>query len=141
MTEGKSGRNWREIVTPEWSLAILIHVIVLQILYIFLILRPNGETLNTIILNTSTALPIFTFIAVILMEIWEVAWEVIMLAKILFEKLEYRRLEKARLKGLAEGLAEGLSEAQKKHAEWVEWAKNGQDKPQPKPPKAPETDS
>ena len=137
MNEGKSGRNWREIVTPGWSLAILIHVIVLEILYVFLILRPNGETLNTIILNTSAALPIFTFIAVILMEMWEVAWEVIMLVKILFEKLEYRRLEKARLKGLAEG----LSEAQKKHAEWVEWAKNGQDKPQPKPPKAPETDS
>ena len=70
------------------------------------------------------------------MEMWEVAWEIIMLVKRLFEKLEYRRLEKARLKGLAEG----LSEAQKKHAEWVEWAKNGQDKPQPKPPKAPETD-
>ena len=46
-------------------------------------------------------------------------------------------LEKARL----EGLAEGLSEAEKKHAEWVEWAKNGQDKPQPKSSKAPETDS
>lgn len=137
MTEGKSGRNWREIVTPEWSLAILIHVIVLEILYVFLLLRPNGETLNTIILNTGAALPIFTFIAVILMEIWEVAWEVIMLVKRLFEKLEHRRLEKARL----EGLTEGLSEAQKKHAEWVEWAKNGQDKPQPKPPKAPETDS
>jgi len=137
MTEGKSGRNWREIVTPEWSLAILVHVIVLEILYVFLLLRPNGETLNTIILNTSAALPIFTFIAVILMEIWEVAWEVIMLVKRLFEKLEHRRLEKARL----EGLTEGLSEAQKKHAEWVEWAKNGQDKPQPKPPKAPETDS
>ena len=136
MTEGKSGRNWREIVTPEWSIAILIHVIVLEILYVFFLLRPNGETLNTIILNTSAALPIFTFIAVILMEIWEVAWEVIMLVKRLFEKHEHRRLEKARL----EGLAEGLSEAQKKHAEWVEWAKNGQDKPQPKPPKAPETD-
>ena len=137
MTEGKSGKNWREIVTPEWSLAILVHVIVLEILYVFLLLRPNGETLNTIILNTSAALPIFTFVAVILMEIWEVAWEVIMLVKRLFEKLEHRRLEKARL----EGLAEGLSEAQKKHAEWVEWAKNGQDKPQPKPPEAPETDS
>ena len=135
MTEGKSGKNWREIVTPEWSLAILVHVIVLEILYVFFLLRPNGETLNTIILNTSAALPIFTFVAVILMEIWEVAWEVIMLVKRLFEKLEHRRLEKARL----EGLAEGLSEAQKKHAEWVEWAKNGQDKPQPKPPKAPET--
>ncbi len=60
-----------------------------------------------------------------------------MLVKRLFEKLEHRRLEKARL----EGLTEGLSEAQKKHAEWVEWAKNGQDKPQPEPPKAPETDS
>ena len=88
-------------------------------------------------INTSAALPLFTFIAVILMEMWEVAWEVIMLVKRLFEKLEYRRLEKARLKGLAEG----LSEAQKKHAEWVEWAKNGQDKPQPKPPKVPETNS
>ena len=137
MTEGKSGRNWREIVTPEWSLAILIHVIVLELLYVFLLLRPNGETLNTIILNTSAALPIFTFIAVILMEIWEAAWEVIMLVKRLFEKHEHRKLEKARL----EGLTKGLSEAQKKHAEWVEWAKNGQDKPQPKPPKAPETDS
>ena len=136
MTEGKLGKNWREIVTPEWSLAILVHVIVLEILYVFLLLRPNGETLNTIILNTSAALPIFTFVAVILMEIWEVAWEVIMLVKRLFEKLEHRRLEKARL----EGLAEGLSEAQKKHAEWVEWAKNGQDKPQPKPPEAPKTD-
>lgn len=136
MTEGKSGKNWREIVTPEWSLAILVHVIVLEILYVFLLLRPNGETLNTIILNTSAALPIFTFVAVILMEIWEVAWEVIMLVKRLFEKLEHRRLEKARL----EGLAEGLSEAQKKHAEWVEWAKNGQDKPQPKPPETPKTD-
>ena len=136
MAEGKSGKNWREIVTPEWSLAILVHVIVLEILYVFLLLRPNGETLNTIILNTSAALPIFTFVAVILMEIWEAAWEVIMLVKRLFEKLEHRRLEKARL----EGLAEGLSEAEKKHAEWVEWAKNGQDKPQPKPPKAPETD-
>ena len=60
-----------------------------------------------------------------------------MLVKRLFEKLEHRRLEKARL----EGLAEGLSEAQKKHAAWVEWAKNGQDKPQPKPPKPPETNS
>ena len=136
MNEEKSGRNWREIVTPEWSLAILIHVIVLEMLYVFLLLRPNGETLNTIILNTSAALPLFTFIAVILMEIWEVAWEIIMLVKRLFEKLEHRRLEKARL----EGLLEGLSEAEKKHAEWVEWAKNGQDKPQPKPPKAPETD-
>ena len=137
MNEGKSGRNWREIVTPEWSLAILIHVTVLEMLYVFLLLRPNGETLNTIILNTSAALPLFTFIAVILMEIWEVAWEIIMLVKRLFEKLEHRRLEKARL----EGLAEGLSEAQKKHAEWVEWAENGQDKPQPKPPKDPKTDS
>ena len=87
-------------------------------------------------INASAALPIFTFVAVILMEIWEVAWEVIMLVKRLFEKFEHRRLEKARL----EGLAEGLSEAQKKHAEWVEWAKNGQDKPQLKPPEAPKTD-
>ena len=60
-----------------------------------------------------------------------------MLVKRLFEKLEHRRLEKVRL----EGLAEGLSEAQKKHAEWAEWAKNCQDKPQPKPPKAPERNS
>ena len=60
-----------------------------------------------------------------------------MLVKRLFDKLEHRRLEKARL----ERLAEGLSEAQKKHAKWVEWAENGQDKPQPKPPKDPKTDS
>ena len=136
MNEGKSGRNWREIVTPEWSIAILIHVVVLETLYVFLLLRPNGETLNTIILNTSAALPIFTFISVILMEIWEAVWRSIMLVKAILERREARRLEKARL----EGLAEGLAEAQKKHEEWVEWAKNGQDKPQPEPPKDPEAD-
>ena len=136
MNEEKSGRRWREIVTPEWSLAILIHVVVLEILYVFLLLRPNGEPLNTIILNTSAALPLFTFVAVMLMEIWEAGWRVIMLVKAILERREARRLERARL----EGLAEGLSEAQKKHAEWVEWAKNGQDKPQPKPPKDPEAD-
>ena len=54
-----------------------------------------------------------------------------MLVKRLFENLESRRLKKARL----EGVTEGLSEAQRKHAEWVEWAKNGQDKPQPNPQK------
>ncbi len=136
MNEERSGRRWREIVTPEWSLAILIHVVVLEILYVFLLLIPNGETLNTIILNTSAVLPIFTLIAVMLMEIWEAAWRVIMLVKAILEKREARRLEKARL----EGLAEGLSEARKKHEEWVEWAKNGQDKPQPEPPKDPEAD-
>ncbi|MDE0553294.1 MAG: hypothetical protein OXI24_03710 [Candidatus Poribacteria bacterium] len=134
MNEEKSGRRWREIVTPEWSLAILIHVVVLGILYVFLLLRPNGETLNTIILNTSAALPIFTLIAVLLMEIWEAVWRIIVLVKAILERREARRLEKARL----EGLAEGLAEAEKKHQEWMEWAKNGQDKPQPKPPKDPE---
>ena len=59
-----------------------------------------------------------------------------MLVKAILERREARGLEKARL----EGLAEGLSEAEKKHEEWVEWAKNGQDKPQPKPPKDPEAD-
>lgn len=76
------------------------------------------------------------FIAVMLMEIWEAVWRVIMLVKAILERREARRLEKARLAGLAEG----LSEAKRKHAEWVEWAKNGQDKPQPNPPKYPETD-
>lgn len=71
MSEEKSRGRWREIVTPEWSLAILIHVVVLEILYVFLLLRPNGEPLNTIILNTSAVLPLFTLIAVMLMEIWE----------------------------------------------------------------------
>lgn len=136
MSEEKSRGRWREIVTPEWSLAILIHVVVLEILYVFLLLRPNGEPLNTIILNTSAVLPLFTLIAVMLIEIWEAVWRVIMLVKAILERREARRLEKARL----EGLAEGLSEAQKKHAEWVEWAKNGQGKPQPKPPKDPEAD-
>lgn len=60
------------------------------------------------------------------MEIWEAAWEVIMLVKRILEKREEKKLQRARLEG-----------AKQKHAEWVEWAKNGKDKPQPKPPKDP----
>ena len=127
MDEERSSRKWREIITPEWSLAILIHVIILEILYVFFLLRPKGESLNTLILNTSTALPLFTLIAVTLMEIWEAVWEVIMLVKRILEKREEKKLQRARVEG-----------AKQKHAEWVEWAKNGRDKPQPKPPKDPE---
>ena len=66
MDEERSSRKWREIITPEWSLAILIHVIILEILYVFFLLRPKGESLNILILNASTALPLFTLVAVIL---------------------------------------------------------------------------
>lgn len=124
MNEKKSDRNWREIITPEWSFAVLVHIIILEVLYVLFLLRPKGEDLNTLILNTSTALPIFTLIAVTFMEIWEAIWEVIMLVKRILEKREKRKLQRARLEG-----------AKEKHAEWVEWAKNGKDKPQPKPPK------
>lgn len=35
----------------------------------FFLLRPKEESLNTLILNTSAALPVFTLVAVTLMEI------------------------------------------------------------------------
>jgi len=51
-------------------------------------LRSKGESLNTLVLNTSAALPIFTLLAVTLTEIWEASWEVIMLVKRILEKRE-----------------------------------------------------
>ena len=50
MDEERPSKRWREIITPEWSLSVLIHVIILEMLYVFFLLRPNGESLNTLIL-------------------------------------------------------------------------------------------
>ena len=72
---------------------VLILVSVIVVLYVFLI-RPKGEALNTTILSTSTALPLFTFIAVAFLELCEAIWEGIMLVKRVIENFRENRRDK-----------------------------------------------
>lgn len=118
----------------EWSVDVIFTTSIITTVYM-LVKKHNWEATSekVSILSVSTALPLLTFISILILEVIGGIRQ--MFIERVLEKERKAKFEKAVAEARAEGKAEGSRE---KHEEWVEWADNGRHEDQrPQPPEKP----